>query len=116
MGKPAWLKRALAAYAAILFAGDTISDLKVGVGLYDRCHYLYSFSVLFFAGLPGLLTGGIGMIRFLKFLEKKCGCDDGTCGLVPKSRKDRGCLSQNSFMETHFLAIWAASGRNGKNE
>ena len=80
MAKPAWLKRALAAYAAALFAFDTGSDSYVGVDLYDRCHYRYSASVLFFAGLPGLLTGGFFMNRFRKFVEKKCGCDTSTCG------------------------------------
>ena len=83
MAKPAWLKRALAAYAAALFAFDTGSDSYVGVDLYDRCHYRYSASVLFFAGLPGLLTGGFFMITFLIFLEKKYDCcDTGACGKV----------------------------------
>ena len=83
MAKPAWLKRALAAYAAALFAFDTGSDSYVGVDLYDRCHYRYSASVLFVAGLPGLLTGGVSMINFLIFLEEKCGCcDTGACGKV----------------------------------
>ena len=74
MAKPAWLKRALAAYAAALFAFDTGSDSYVGVDLYDRCHYQYSASVLFFAGLPGLLTGGFFMNIFV---EDKCGCYRG---------------------------------------
>ena len=76
MGKPLWLKRALAAYAAALFAFDTGSDTYVGVDLYERCHYKYSASVLTFAGLPGLLTGGFGMYGFLNWI---CGWDTGTC-------------------------------------
>ena len=82
MGKPAWLKRALAAYAAALFAFDTGSDTYVGVDLYERCHYRYSASVLSFAGLPGLLTGGGAMLAFLEFLENKCDLDTGKCGIV----------------------------------
>ena len=83
MGKPLWLKRALAAYAAALFAFDTGSDTYVGVDLYERCHFRYSASVLSFAGLPGLLSGGFLMYQFLGFLEEKCGCcDTGTCGKV----------------------------------
>ena len=77
MAKPAWLKRALAAYAAALFAFDTGSDSYVGVDLYDRCHYRYSASVLFFAGLPGLLTGGFFMNIFV---EDKCGFDTSASG------------------------------------
>ena len=81
MAKPAWLKRALAAYAAALFAFDTGSDTYVGVDLYNRCHFRYSASVLSFAGLPGLLSGGVLMYEFLRFLERKCGCcDTGDCG------------------------------------
>ena len=82
MGKPAWLKRALAAYAAALFAFDTGSDTYVGVDLYNRCHFRYSASVLSFAGLPGLLSGGFLMYQFFEFLEYKCGCNTGTCGKV----------------------------------
>ena len=80
MGKPAWLKRALAAYAAALFAFDTGSDTYVGVDLYNRCHFGYSASVLSFAGLPGLLSGGAAMVAFVSMLaEKSCGCDIGDC-------------------------------------
>ena len=79
MGKPAWLKRALAAYAAALFAFDTGSDTYVGVDLYNRCHFRYSASVLSFAGLPGLLSGGFLMYQFLKLWG--C-CGTGTCGKV----------------------------------
>ena len=82
MAKPPWLKRALAAYAAALFAFDTGSDTYVGVDLYNRCHFRYSASVLSFAGLPGLLSGWFLMKEFLYFLEEKCSCDTGTCGKV----------------------------------
>ena len=78
MGKPLWLKRALAAYAAALFAFDTGSDTYVGVDLYERCHYKYAASVLSFAGLPGLLSGGAAMVAFFGM----CCCDIGNCGLV----------------------------------
>ena len=77
MGKPLWLKRALAAYAAALFAFDTGSDTYVGVDLYNRCHFRYSASVLSFAGLPGLLSGWYLMGKFLDFLEEKCSCNTG---------------------------------------
>ena len=83
MGKPARLKRALAAYAAALFAFDTGSDTYVGLDLYERCHYKYSASVLSFAGLPGLLSGGAAMVAFLGMLEGKCGCCNiGICAAV----------------------------------
>ena len=83
MAKPAWLKRALAAYAAALFAFDTGCDTYVGVDLYNRCHFRYSASVLTFAGLPGLLTGGTAMMSFLAMLEqKKYCCKIGKCGLA----------------------------------
>ena len=81
MAKPRWLKRALAAFAVVLFSVDTTSDTYVGKDLYDRCHYRYSASVLSFVAIPGFLTGGI----FLKkILEKFC-CDfesSFSCGSI----------------------------------
>ena len=81
MAKPRWLKRALAAFAVVLFSVDTTSDTYVGKDLYDRCHYRYSVSVLSFVAIPGFLTGGY----FLKTLLEKCGCNfKGTwsCGSI----------------------------------
>ena len=76
MAKPRWLKRALAAFAVVLFSVDTTSDTYVGKDLYDRCHYRYSASVLSFVAIPGFLTGGF----FLRQILKKCGCDfKSTC-------------------------------------
>ena len=71
MAKPRWLKRALAAFAVVLFSVDTTSDTYVGKDLYDRCHYRYSASVLSFVAIPGILTGGY----FLRYLAQKC-CGD----------------------------------------
>ena len=81
MAKPRWLKRALAAFAVVLFSVDTTSDTYVGKDLYDRCHYRYSASVLSFVAIPGFLTGGF----FLRQATEKC-CgyfkDDFSCGSV----------------------------------
>ena len=71
MAKPRWLKRALAAFAVVLFSVDTTSDTYVGKDLYDRCHYRYSASVLSFVAIPGFLTGGY----FLRKAADKCGCN-----------------------------------------
>ena len=70
MAKPRWLKRALAAFAVVLFSVDTTTDTYVGKDLYDRCHYGYSASVLSFVAIPGFLTGG-AFLRY--FAEKSCG-------------------------------------------
>ena len=68
MAKPRWLKRALAAFAVVLFSFDTTSDTYVGKDLYDRCHYRYSASVLSFVAIPGFLIGGF----FLRRATEKC--------------------------------------------
>ena len=81
MAKPRWLKRALAAFAVVLFSFDTTSDTYVGKDLYDRCHYRYSASVLSFVAIPGFLTGAV----FLHTILDKCGCNfKGTwsCGSI----------------------------------
>ena len=79
MAKPRWLKRALAAFAVVLFSVDTTSDTYVGKDLYDRCHYRYSASVLSFVAIPGFLTGGALLIKILA----ECGCKFGsTCSIV----------------------------------
>ena len=81
MAKPRWLKRALAAFAVVLFSVDTTTDTYVGKDLYDRCHYQYSASVLSFVAIPGFLTGGFFLI---KATEKFCGHfkSEWSCGSI----------------------------------
>ena len=81
MAKPRWLKRALAAFAVVLFSVDTTSDTYVGKDLYDRCHYRYSASVLSFVAIPGFLAGGF----FLRTILGMCGCNfksTWSCGSI----------------------------------
>ena len=81
MAKPRWLKRALAAFAVVLFSVDTTTDTYVGKDLYDRCHYRYSASVLSFVAIPGFLTGGF----FLRKATEKWCCNyksKWSCGSV----------------------------------
>ena len=58
MGKPPWLKRALAILALVLYTFDTGSDTYVGVDLVNRCHDRYAASVFAFVCIPGILLGG----------------------------------------------------------
>ena len=80
MAKPAWLRRALAAFTVVLFSVDTTSDTYVGHDLIKRCHYRYAASVFAFVAIPGLLTGWY----YLQEILELCGCKTkgGSCGRI----------------------------------
>ena len=66
MTKSLWFKRAIAWFEVLLFLFDTGSDSYVCIDLiFFRCHTFYGSSVLAFFWLPGLLTGGYLLYRFL---------------------------------------------------
>ena len=61
-----------------------MTDIVVGVGYIQDCHYNYGISVLAFFWLSGLLFGGLISMGIIgeDILEKKYGYDVGCCERV----------------------------------
>ena len=62
-----------------MFKHPVVSDIGVGVGYIQNCHYNYGISVLAFFCLPGLLCGGFFSLAIIgqDILKNKYGYDVG---------------------------------------